>query len=188
MRTRGNLAILALVAALLAGSVATLIFKSPVLGLDLRGGAEIVLQARPDKGQEVTPAIMDQAVANLRARVDSSASPSRRSRRTARTRSRSPSPARSIPRTVFAAVGSTGTLYFIPFEDGLTSGVSRSAVAGAGGVAPKTSLYELLKGAQSLAKGNFSFLYAFKRDRGAHPAPSRTPSRRRRTSCCCRSA
>jgi SecD/SecF fusion protein len=164
VRTRGNLAILALVGVLLAGSVAAAIFKSPVLGLDLRGGAEVVLQARPDKGQQVTPAIMDQAVAKLRARVDALGVSEPQIQKDGQNQISVAVAGAKHPEDVFAAVGSTGTLYFIPFEDGLTSGISRSAVSGAGGIAPKTSLYELLKGSQSLAKGNFSFLYAFKKD------------------------
>ena len=51
------------------------------------------------------------------------------------------------PQRVFDLVGSTGKLYFIDLEQGLTEGVSRSVVEG-GGVTPKNSLYELLKAAE----------------------------------------
>ena len=44
--------------------------REPVLGLDLEGGAEVVLKATPEPGQEVTPEILDQAVSILRERVD----------------------------------------------------------------------------------------------------------------------
>ena len=40
------------------------------LGLDLQGGAEVVLQAVPDEGQEVTAADMEQLVSVLDNRVN----------------------------------------------------------------------------------------------------------------------
>ena len=48
MRTRGNLIIIGLVLTLLVGTVALIATRQPILGLDLRGGSEIVLQAQPD--------------------------------------------------------------------------------------------------------------------------------------------
>ena len=39
-------------------------------GLDLQGGIEVVLQAKPLPGQTVTPAMMDNAVSIMRTRVD----------------------------------------------------------------------------------------------------------------------
>ncbi len=55
------------------------------------------------------------------------------------------------PQRVFDLVGSTGKLYFIDLEEGLTEGVSRSVVEG-GGITPKDSLYELLKAAEPQAE------------------------------------
>ena len=41
------------------------------LGLDLQGGAHVVLEAKPEEGQEVTPEIMESVTAIIRERVDS---------------------------------------------------------------------------------------------------------------------
>lgn len=40
------------------------------LGLDLQGGAHVVLEAQPEEGQEVTPEIMESVTAIIRERVD----------------------------------------------------------------------------------------------------------------------
>jgi SecD/SecF fusion protein len=51
--------------------VATLgYFRSPTLGLDLQGGLEVVLEARPEAGQELTEADLDRSVEIIRQRVD----------------------------------------------------------------------------------------------------------------------
>ena len=46
------------------------IFRSPTLGLDLQGGLEVVLEARPEAGQELTDDDLDRAVEIIRNRVD----------------------------------------------------------------------------------------------------------------------
>jgi SecD/SecF fusion protein len=61
---------------------------------------------------------------------------------------------------VAALVGSTGTLYFLPLQDALTPGVSRSVVAGAG-ISPKSSLWELLKPLQGTRTSGSTAYYAF---------------------------
>ncbi len=40
------------------------------LGLDLQGGAHVVLEAQPEEGQEVTPEVMESVTAIIRERVD----------------------------------------------------------------------------------------------------------------------
>ena len=37
-------------------------FRQPTLGLDLQGGLEVVLEARPEAGQELTDADLDRSV------------------------------------------------------------------------------------------------------------------------------
>ena len=46
------------------------IFRSPTLGLDLQGGLEVVLEARPEAGQELTEEDLDRSVEIIRDRVD----------------------------------------------------------------------------------------------------------------------
>ena len=45
-------------------------FRQPTLGLDLQGGLEVVLEARPEAGQELTDADLDRSVEIIRQRVD----------------------------------------------------------------------------------------------------------------------
>ena len=72
---RSHLTLLAIVLAALAGvallGVPGSPFHRPVReGLDLQGGLEVVLQAKPAKGQTVTSAMMDNAISIMRTRVD----------------------------------------------------------------------------------------------------------------------
>jgi SecD/SecF fusion protein len=45
-------------------------FREPTLGLDLQGGLEVVLEARPEAGQELTDEALDRSVEIIRQRVD----------------------------------------------------------------------------------------------------------------------
>ena len=68
---RRNLIILVLVLALLAGSSWVISDKRTVLGLDLRGGTELVYQGRATpQVPEVTPEDIDRAIEIIRERVD----------------------------------------------------------------------------------------------------------------------
>jgi SecD/SecF fusion protein len=62
--------ILLLVAGLVAASIAVIATKKTVLGLDLKGGVELVFQGEPTKQGKVTPATLGQAVNIMRTRVD----------------------------------------------------------------------------------------------------------------------
>jgi len=69
-RTR-NLSIIALMALLLVGSVAVIATKRTVLGLDLRGGVELVYEGRATpQVPEVTPQAIDDAIETIRKRTD----------------------------------------------------------------------------------------------------------------------
>jgi SecD/SecF fusion protein len=63
------LILLALIGAL-AGVVVLAFFREPTLGLDLQGGLEVVLEARPEKGRELTEDDLDRSVEIIRDRVD----------------------------------------------------------------------------------------------------------------------
>ncbi len=169
MLRRGTVLILVVVLALLVGTGALSYLRAPVLGLDLRGGAEITLEAQPEKGQTVTEEQMKQAVQILRTRVDAIGVSEPQIQLEQGNRISISVAGENDPARVFALVGSTGQLYFIDLEEGLTQGVSRSFVAGAG-IVPKTSLYDLLKAVpEKLQKGDQSVLYAFKKGDTAEP-------------------
>jgi SecD/SecF fusion protein len=58
----------------LLGAIAAVVtfgyFREPTLGLDLQGGLEVVLEARPEAGQELTDADLDRSVEIIRQRID----------------------------------------------------------------------------------------------------------------------
>jgi SecD/SecF fusion protein len=68
---RRNLAILLLVGVLLAGAVAAIFAQSTKLGLDLKGGVELVYEARPAAKEKVTSDAINRAIEIMRKRVDS---------------------------------------------------------------------------------------------------------------------
>ncbi len=66
-----NLSIIALVLALLAAAAAVIATKPTVLGLDLRGGVELVYEGRPTpQVPKVTPEAVDDAIETIRKRTD----------------------------------------------------------------------------------------------------------------------
>ncbi len=166
---RGTVLILVAVLALLVATGVLSALRAPVLGLDLQGGAEVTLEAQPEEGQTVTDEQMNQAVEILRTRVDALGVSEPQIQREQGNRISIAVAGENDPARVFALVGSTGQLYFIDLEEGLTQGVSRSFVAGAG-IVPKTSLYELLKSVpKKLKDGDQSIYYAFKKGDTAQP-------------------
>ena len=170
MSRRGNLTILVTILALIAGTIALAFQRSTVLGLDLRGGAEVVLQAEPKQGQPVTQQGLDQAVRVLRSRVDSLGVSEPEIRKEGSNRISVALAGLKDPQRVLDLVGSTGQLYFLDAEGGPVRGVSISQAAGdqvsLSQVVPKTSLFDLLTAAQSVPsakKEQFSAYYAFKK-------------------------
>ena len=169
MLRRSTVLILVAVLALLIGTGALSYLRAPVLGLDLRGGAEVVLEAQPERGQTVTPEQMDQAISILRTRVDAIGVSEPQIQQEQGNRISIAVAGENDPARVFSLVGSTGQLYFIDLEEGLTQGVSRSFVAGAG-IVPKTSLYDLLTAVPAKLKATDQrLLYAFKKGDTAQP-------------------
>jgi SecD/SecF fusion protein len=67
---RRNLLILLVVAGLIAASVAVIATKKTRLGLDLKGGVELVYKARPTAQSKVTPESLNRAIDIMRKRVD----------------------------------------------------------------------------------------------------------------------
>jgi SecD/SecF fusion protein len=67
---RRNLLILGVVVVLVAGCAALIATRSFRLGLDLRGGLEVVLDARPLPGQQVTQSDLDASRSILAKRID----------------------------------------------------------------------------------------------------------------------
>ncbi|MGH3138800.1 MAG: protein translocase subunit SecD, partial [Gaiellales bacterium] len=68
--TRRNLSIMGLVVALTIAAGAFVAVKGFTLGLDLRGGLEVVLKARPKPGQSISADTLSQAADVMRRRID----------------------------------------------------------------------------------------------------------------------
>jgi SecD/SecF fusion protein len=67
---RRYLLILLVLFGAIAGVLTLGYFREPTLGLDLQGGLEVVLEARPEAGQELTDEDLDRSVEIIRQRVD----------------------------------------------------------------------------------------------------------------------
>ncbi len=67
---RRNALILLLVAGLIAASAAVIVVKKTHLGLDLKGGVELVYQGKPTAQSKVTPESLERAINIMRKRVD----------------------------------------------------------------------------------------------------------------------
>ncbi|HEY1480625.1 MAG TPA: protein translocase subunit SecD [Gaiellales bacterium] len=157
-----NLLILGLVALALVGVAFAAVLRSPTLGLDLRGGLEVTLQAKPDvPGGTVTAAEMDQAVSIMRNRVDALGVSEPEIRKESGNRITISLAGIKNKAQATKLIGSTAQLVFTDLENTLTSGVSQS-VAGGGSAAPKNSLYALLEAAKNLPpKGQAATWYVF---------------------------
>jgi SecD/SecF fusion protein len=67
---RRNLFVILLMLGLLAASAVVILTKETRLGLDLKGGVELVYQGEPTPQSEVTPEAIDRAIDIIRERVD----------------------------------------------------------------------------------------------------------------------
>ena len=67
---RRPLLLIVLIAGLLAASVVAIALRPAVLGLDLPGGVEVVLEGQATDTSEVTPEAIERSVEIIRSRVD----------------------------------------------------------------------------------------------------------------------
>ncbi|MGD0454448.1 MAG: protein translocase subunit SecD [Solirubrobacteraceae bacterium] len=67
---RRNALILLIVAGLVAGSVAAIVAKKTLLGLELKGGVELIYQAKPTAQSKLTTESLERAIDIMRKRVD----------------------------------------------------------------------------------------------------------------------
>jgi SecD/SecF fusion protein len=148
LRERRNyLVLMGVIAAALIGAVllavpGSPVYKKPTLGLDLRGGIEVILRAVPEKGQgAITPQGMQTAQSIMESRVNKIgvASPE------VRTQSGNEIVIQLAgvhdPEKAAQIIGKTGQLQFFNFERDLAS----PTVSATGQPTPVTSLYSLLK-------------------------------------------
>jgi SecD/SecF fusion protein len=168
---RHLLILLALIAAL-AGIAVLALFRQPTLGLDLQGGLEVVLEARPERGRELTQEDLDRSVEIIRDRVDKTgvAEPEIRKQGD----NQIAVSLAGVHDTGRAArlIGQTAKLEFYDLQ-GDTLPPTLSAQ---GQVVPSPKLLPLLSGQQELAKKGTPtawYLYGSKKERLAGPAETK---------------
>ena len=148
-RARNSLILLVVIAALIGAGLAA-VFKSPVLGLDLQGGTEVTLLAKPEKGQTITADQLDQSVSIIRNRVDKLGVSEPEIRKESGNRIVVALAGLKDPLAAQRVIGSTGQLIMIPFAESLAPGVSRgTGTQGSAQISAKQSLYKLLKASQT---------------------------------------
>jgi SecD/SecF fusion protein len=115
-----NLGILALVAVLLVAAGGLIATKKTRLGLDLKGGTELVYQGRPTpKVPKVTPQAMDDALNTIRKRTDALGVSEPEIQRSGSDQLSIGLPDISNPKRAIEQVGSTAQLQFYDFEPNL---------------------------------------------------------------------
>jgi SecD/SecF fusion protein len=145
-RTKNLLTLLAMLVLLgLTGLVA--IVKSPVLGLDLKGGLEVVLKAVPnDPKNPPTSDQINQAISIIRSRVDKLGVSEPEIRKEAGNEVSIALAGIKDPKAAASIIGSTGQLYMLDYDGTLEPIVSKSA---SGTASYRPTLYALLKAAKN---------------------------------------
>src|SRR5213082_1463459 len=160
---RSHLILVGLILAALAGVVALAVPGSPVhkkvtLGLDLRGGLEVVLEARPAKGQKLDSAALDRSVSIMRQRVDKLGVSEPEIRKQGSNQIVIELAGVHDPTKAARLIGTTAQLQFYDMEFDVTGPSSDNN----GHVVAETSLYHLLQQVQDQAKnGEPSAFYLF---------------------------
>ncbi len=116
-KRRRNLFIIALVLGLLAASAIVIATKSTVLGLDLRGGTQLVYQARATpQTPTVTPDALDRAIEIIRKRTDTLGVSEPEISRLGQTEIQVGLPNVQNAQQAIKQIGTTSQLYFYDFE------------------------------------------------------------------------
>lgn len=144
---RRYLFILLFVVGLIAASVYVIMDKPTRLGLDLKGGVELVYQGRPTPQQpEVTPEAIDRSIEIIRERIDSLGVSEPEVSRLGSTEVIVSLPDVTNAERAIDRVGETSQLYFYDWEPNvITKPNTGRNQPGGGPEAPFDSLYEAVK-------------------------------------------
>jgi len=138
----------AVVGAVLLAVPGSPIHKKPTLGLDLRGGLEVILQAVPDRGQQVNASQMQTARSVIERRVNGIGVTSPNVAVQGGNEIVVQLAGVHDPEKAAALIGRTGQLQFFDFENDLASPTLNAS----GQPAPLPSLYRLLTAVKDEAK------------------------------------
>src|SRR6478672_834309 len=171
---RSHLILVGLILAALAGVAALAIPGSPVhkkmtLGLDLQGGLEVVLKAKPTKGQTLDSSALDRSVSIMRQRVDKLGVAEPEIRKQGKDQIVIELAGVHDPAKAASIIGKTAQLELYDLETSLTGpSISLSGVP-----QQTTSLYQLLKAAPK-GSGKPEGYYAFGKNKQKFVGPAPT--------------
>ena len=149
----------ALIGAVLLAVPGSPLYKKPVLGLDLKGGTEVILRAVPERNQSINSTQMQTARNIIEQRVNSIGVASPNVAVQGADQIVVQLAGINDPTKAAAVVGQTGQLQFFDFETDLAS----PTLSGTGQPAPLPSLYSLLTALKAEAKnGKPEAYYLFK--------------------------
>src|SRR6185437_4003088 len=173
---RSHLILVGLILAALAGVVALGVPGSPVhkkvtLGLDLQGGLEVVLEAKPTKGQKLDSSALDRSVSIMRQRVDKLGVSEPEIRKQGSNQIVIELAGVHDPAKAASIIGKTAQLELYDLETSVTG----PSLTASGNPQESTSLYAMLTQAQSLAKnGQPEGYYAFGKNKVKSVGPAST--------------
>jgi SecD/SecF fusion protein len=166
---------LILMGAIVAALVGTLmlavpgapLYKKPVLGLDLQGGLEVVLQAVPPKGHVLTPADLDRSISIMQTRINKLGVSEPEIRKQGSNQIVIQLAGVHDAAKAAQLIGKTAQLMLFDFESDLTG----PSVDANGNPVATTGLYSLLKQVQSkAATGEPEAFYLFRSKTTTKPA------------------
>ncbi len=164
--------IILLVVGLLGAVAALAVTRSPVLGLDLQGGLEIVLEAEAPPGEEVTQDALDRSVTIIRNRIDRLGVSEPEIRTQGETQVVVELAGVDDPERAAALIGKTAELQFYDLEgDAQPPSVDSSRLQ----VIPSSKLYPLLKLLQPQVESDgASAWYLYGKDKRLLAGPEET--------------
>src|SRR5436309_14668465 len=124
------------------------VHQKPTLGLDLQGGLEVVLEARPEKNQQLTSSDLDRSVDVMRRRVDKLGVSEPEIRKQGSNQIVIELPGVHNAAQAADILGKTAQLELYDLETSLVP----PSIGANGQPQPATTLYQLLAGVQSTAK------------------------------------
>src|SRR5436190_2299209 len=175
---RSHLILVGLILAALAGVAALGVPGSPIhkkvtLGLDLQGGLEVVLEAKPTKGQKLDSSALDRSVSIMRQRVDKLGVAEPEIRKQGSNQIVIELAGVHDPAKAASIIGKTAQLELYDLETSVTG----PSLTAAGNPQETSSLYGLLSASQtqSLAKsGQPDGYYAFGKNKVKSVGPANT--------------
>jgi SecD/SecF fusion protein len=164
--------IIVVIVALVGAVVALAITRSPVLGLDLQGGLEVVLQAEAPPGQEVTSDDLDRSISIIRNRIDRIGVSEPELRQQPPDQIIIELPGLDDPEQATELIGKTAQLQFYDLEGDTVP----PSISPEGNIQPTNVLYELLQGIQDEAdqEGTPTAWYAYDKGKTRIAGPEST--------------